>query len=414
MNSKSEGKKKIIFVASLIIVTIFLAVEFGRYPSDVKEFINKGGKNIVEFYTKTLRPLFYSTQINKEEVFDFAQTGELPLNKSKNKFISVKSDVSGKSIFELLFKKSKPVNNSRYNKFVKDLKLKDDQQAKLDSILFSYRNKIYENVYLNKRNSVAVNSNLNRLRAALNYDLESFKASVEKKPDKSLFWALKKNLTPGQLVSIRRNLLNKMGENFILISPDTTLTLKSNGTTVKIFAPDSLQNNIANITQRIIKKWTPVNFNGRNFSIPRISVKKDSARVIVEIGGGKRNEEEKLVNLFTMNVNKDGGNEKVRINFSADTASGNISLTVKKELPDSTVNVKINFNPAALSGLIAPFLSNLDSLSEFEQLDSAFRMFEDDTDFFDESNNKSMRKFIKQMIKKEIVKKKAELKRKSK
>ncbi len=395
---KDDKKKKTIFVVSLVAVTILLALQFGKYPTRMKILINESSRSLINFYTQTLKPLFYSTQITREDVFGFAQTGQLPINKSKSKFISVKSDVSGNSIYELLFNKKRPANAAGYEKFVKKLNLNETQRERLDSILTFYKNKIYANIYLSKKNSVAVNADLNKLRAALKYDLERFEANLTNKPGKGIYWALRKRLNDTQMLALRRNLLSNIGRNFLLIAPDTVFTIRANGATVKISASDSTEKNIEAFTRKIIGKWAKS--NSQSIGIPAISVRKDSTGVFVKIGGnGSKAREEQLVNLFNLNVNKNEESEKVNINFKADTASGNIYLNVTKVTPDSTIKVRINFNPAILSGLITPFVENTDSFTDWDQFDSAFKVFEEDSDFINSGKGESVGKMIEKIIK---------------
>jgi hypothetical protein len=212
--------KKYFPYAFLFLLTLFLMILFRHNKKELGQFLEKGRDNLVAFYSQNLKPLLFKTQISEEDIFNFALYRSLPIDKEKKKILVLNNETSGSEIYEI---RSAEFNSSthNYDSFKKYLKLDAAQNEQAESILNSYKKEIYSSVFMNDKNTFAVNPKINKLQQAILADLISFSQSIDKNKTveifhKSFTWNEDKNVA--NLISAA-----KQGGNgdFILITPDT-------------------------------------------------------------------------------------------------------------------------------------------------------------------------------------------------
>ena len=225
---KGQAKKKITsfdkfkkFVPYIILFLLTLALMFFfKYNKrDIGRIIEVGKNNLFAL-AKNLKPLLFETEINNEDVFNFALYQSIPLDKGKNKVLLISKDEPGNNIYEIRPASYNQQTNN-YNSFVKLLGLNAKQKAEADSILNSYKKEIYSSVLVNDQNTIAVNPRLPALQQAVLADLISFAQKVDETKSKELFpnaYKFYNNKKISNMIVSAKEIPNN---EYILISPDT-------------------------------------------------------------------------------------------------------------------------------------------------------------------------------------------------
>ncbi len=163
------------FTALAVVLMIFLKFN----PGVIDRLVEEQKTNLAGFYQENLKPLFYASDLSNEDVFNFAFTRQLPLDKSNGQYLKLGSDSSGKEFFEI--KTSEDSNNgNNLEKFVSRLKLNSRQRQQVDSILESYAEDLQTQVLVNDKNTVAINPNLWNYNKAIVADIMSFARDANK------------------------------------------------------------------------------------------------------------------------------------------------------------------------------------------------------------------------------------------
>lgn len=175
-NNRDKTKdliKKYLPVSALIFLTILLMIIFKYNKRDIGRIIEKGKNNLVAFYAENLQPLFATTDISDEDVFNFALYQTLPIDKQNNKVLTVSELGTENQVYEV-----KPANynlqTNNYQRFVDYLGLNSKEKEEADSILNLYKKEIYLSVLTNDKNTVAVSSKIGELQRAALADLLAF------------------------------------------------------------------------------------------------------------------------------------------------------------------------------------------------------------------------------------------------
>lgn len=204
----------------LVILTIVLMVFFKQNKRIIGNVFEEGKNNILSFYTHNLEPLLFRTKISEEDVFNFALYRSLPLDKEKNKVLFISNDLPGNKIFEIKPAVYNP-NTQNYNTFVQYLEMTKTEKEKSDSILNSYKDKIYSYILVSGENAFAVNPQITDVQQAVLADLITFAHSVNEKKCTEIFkdkfnWSDKQRL---------KNVIASGKEvpqnEYLLITPDT-------------------------------------------------------------------------------------------------------------------------------------------------------------------------------------------------
>lgn len=214
--------KKYLPVSSLIILTIFLMIFFRYNKRDINRLIEEGKNNLVSFYAQNLKPLFATTEISNEDVFNFALYQSLPIDKENNRVLLVSDEMSGNQVYEIKPSTFIP-NTYNYDSYADFLELSPRDKLKADSILNTYKKEIYLSVLTNEKNALAINPKLGELQKAVLADLIAFSEQVNYEKANKLFQMQNKLLSGKNLTTFTTSAKEFPGNNYIFITPDTVL-----------------------------------------------------------------------------------------------------------------------------------------------------------------------------------------------
>lgn len=253
-----EITKKLLPVSSLILLTLLLMFFFRQKKQDIGRFFEKGKDNLVAFYSQNLKPLFTTTEITNEDVFNFALYNSLPIDKNSNRVLTVSKQGDDNQVFEI-----KPVlyntETKNYEKFVNYLGLNPKQREEADSILNLYKKQLYLSVLMDKNNTVAVSSKINELQKAALADILNFAGKINAQKAWNIFpvqpgW---ENDVENFIVSAKNDKQNE----FLFITPDTAFK------TICTIDPDELNKAVEQKIKQseISKQWSANSTAGWNF-----------------------------------------------------------------------------------------------------------------------------------------------------
>ncbi len=206
----------------LIVLTIGLLFFFKNDKNSLDEIVNTAEATFANFYTQNLKPLFYTTDISNEEVFNFAMNENLLINRKDDEYLQMGTQDSDDVYFEI--KKGKDIKpEENYESFVSKLNLDAEKKKKLDSLLNSYKGQIYAGILSDTAGkAVAVNPKLLYTHSALVADLMNFTEEVIKplvpkapEPPEKIFMDKK------VIADLKKAAQERYKENYILIHPDT-------------------------------------------------------------------------------------------------------------------------------------------------------------------------------------------------
>lgn len=213
-----ELVKKLLPVTSLILLTLLLMIFFRHKKQDIGKLIEQGKNNLISFYAQNLQPLFTTTDITNEDVFNFALYNSLPIDKGGNKVLTISNQSDNNQIYEI-----KPLSynseTNNYQKFVEYLGLNSKQKNEADSILNQYKKELYLSILMNDKNTIAVSSKISELQKAALADILNFARKVNAQKTWDIFpvhqgWD---NDVKNFIVSAKENPQNE----FLFITPDT-------------------------------------------------------------------------------------------------------------------------------------------------------------------------------------------------
>lgn len=223
MNSSNSSKFRKWFPAiALITVTIALMIFF-RINRQGYTNIQEQGKNLLDQYTSNLKPLFASSELNNEDIFNFALYRNLPIDKEKNKILELTTDSEGNDNYVIKPAEINPESDN-YNKFLKKFNFTAEQKVKIDSILESYKDELYSSVLIGENNSIAIDPALSFLQNSISADIYNITSSALSK--------ISMNDIPVSQFTISTEDLsedlpsnNFVKKDYVIISPDTSFNL---------------------------------------------------------------------------------------------------------------------------------------------------------------------------------------------
>ncbi len=204
----------------LVFLTISLMFFFKHNKKGIGKIIEDGKNNLLSFYAENLKPLLYQTEISDEDVFNLALYNTLPLDKGRNKILEISGNQSGTNTFVIKTTSYNP-NTKNYNTFIKYMQMTEAEKGKVDSILNAYKKEIYSSIFVNEKNTYALNPNLGEIQQAVLADIVTFAQKVNKSKSRELFAEHFDYNDKNDLANIILSAKKISQNEYILITPDT-------------------------------------------------------------------------------------------------------------------------------------------------------------------------------------------------
>jgi hypothetical protein len=186
---------------------------------DLGTIIEEGKSSLLNLYAENLKPLFFETDLNNEDIFNFALYNNLPVDKENNKVLQLAEDSKRNQVFAIQPALIKD-NTNNYGKFKKSLQLTDQEVERLDSILQSYRSDIYAAVLVGD-GAVAVNPELPLIQKAIINDIYSYIYTIDDE-NKGFYVEADPGYEPCENIKTAVESVRKANRNhFILFAADT-------------------------------------------------------------------------------------------------------------------------------------------------------------------------------------------------
>lgn len=207
------------FTALAAVLMIFLKFN----PGVLNELVEKQKSNIAGFYRENLKPLFFASDLSNEDVFNFAFSKQLPLDKTNGQYLKLGYEPDGKEFFEIKTSGA-PQPPDNLNKFIATLKLNNAQKRQVDSILASYAEDLRSQILVNDKNTIAINPNLWNYNKAIAADLISFARNANEEEFNKIVPAGYFKYDNPEVETIVRQVKNIKDNNYIFFTPDTIFT----------------------------------------------------------------------------------------------------------------------------------------------------------------------------------------------
>lgn len=202
-----------------VLLLVFFSVNLN--PEFFKSFIDNY-KDSKSNYQGNLKPLFLPSDLNGEDLFNFAIYEELPLNSADNRVLKIGIDNSGKEYFILKKSDTKTIKNN-LNNFLANLNLTENKKSKIDSLFKDYALKLSKNILVGDNNSIAINSSVWNLRKAMVADFIALTRQLDTKNFDRL--ALAYNLPiPKNFIAWDKKLDSIHTNKYIVFTPDSVFT----------------------------------------------------------------------------------------------------------------------------------------------------------------------------------------------
>jgi len=218
-NDKNNSSiKKYLPILSLTILTISLLIYFGLEQFDKSTETNKNNL-LSDLYSKTLKPIFASKQLTKEDVLNFALYNNLPIDKKENKILEVKDDPSGNEVIEVR-KASIKKSTDNYSKFIKKMELNGKQKNELDSLLEEFKQTITNTIFSDDQKTLAVDARIGLLHRILRTEIFDFISRVKVRENVVQVYTERTLANFNKIIAKERN---KSVRNYIFFTPDTVI-----------------------------------------------------------------------------------------------------------------------------------------------------------------------------------------------
>jgi len=209
--------------AALAIVTIILMVVLKFNPGLIDKMWEDQKVAIAGFYKENLQPVLLAANLTNEDVFNFAFNNELPLDNTRQQYLLLGYDDSGKEFFEIRSSDQK-VKRESYNEFISAMNLDAEQKQTVDSIIGSYSKALEAQVLVNEKNTIAINPNLWNLRKAIFADLLVASEKLNKTKFDRIVPAGITNADKVVVFNTLEKLKNTFGDQYIFVTPDSIFT----------------------------------------------------------------------------------------------------------------------------------------------------------------------------------------------
>lgn len=223
IDSQSRGFIKLLKwspAISLALLTVAIMVFLNFNPDIIKNLVEEQKSNIAGFYKENLQPLLFTSDINNEDIFNFAMYKQLPLDKQNNQYLQLGYDQNGKEFVEIRNVNSNS-NENNLEKFVMALDLNQMQRKQIDSIIDRYAKELENQVLVNQNKTVAINSNLWNYQRAIQSDLFAFAESTNRHEFRKFVPSSVSFIRSPQMVQAVRDIRTTKNKNYIFLTPDS-------------------------------------------------------------------------------------------------------------------------------------------------------------------------------------------------
>lgn len=359
LSTNKYNLQKFLPATALVVLTVALMLFFKN--RDVDNIYRDGKRSLMDFYTSNLKPLLLETTLSNEDVFNFAMYQRLPLDKNQNKnlVLSNLSETNGDETFYSVQPAGDLIEKNNYENFISSLNLNEVERAKLDSILESYKDLIYESIY-SSDNTIAVSPRLKSVRDALFADL-----MLAVKEANQEMWLAMAGETPylndfEKVYDFTSLAKNQPLEDFIVFAPDTVFAtkLKINVDMVKdlnknLTFPQEKLNEDTYVTVDRNQSKHPVRVNVREIKIPQIP---DAPTWNFDKEVMAHSSFPDTPQFDSLMRNIDSLTERVfefNFAFALKNEAENLKIEVNTDNLDSLENLNLNFNLGSLNKIIS-------------------------------------------------------------
>jgi len=218
--NETSGIKRWIPAAALAVVTIIIMIVLKFNPGILDKMWEDQKVAIAGFYKENLQPVLLAANLTNEDVFNFAFNNELPLDNTRQQYLLLGYDDSGKEFFEIRSSHQR-VERESYNEFISAMNLDVEQKQIVDSIIGSYSKALESQVLVNENNTIAINPNLWNLRKAIFADLLVASEKLNKVKFDRIVPAGITNAEKVIVVNTLEKLKNTSGDQYIFVTPDS-------------------------------------------------------------------------------------------------------------------------------------------------------------------------------------------------
>ncbi len=222
-NHRKSKIKKWYPAIGFTIVTIALMLILKFNPTLIEDIVKQQKTNLTGFYTENLKPLLLTAGLTNEDIFNFAFSKQLPLDKSDSKYLLLGSKSNGDNYFEIKNASIIPYGNS-IDKFVKALNLNGEQKLQMDSILDSYADDLQSQVLVNDKNTVAINPNLWNYHKAIFADIMAFAKDANRAEFNRIVPSGYTFYDKPEVVNFVQKIKNRPDSQYIFITPDSVFS----------------------------------------------------------------------------------------------------------------------------------------------------------------------------------------------
>jgi hypothetical protein len=218
--NETSGIKRWIPAAALAVVTIIIMIVLKFNPGILDKMWEDQKVAIAGFYKENLQPVLLAANLTNEDVFNFAFNNELPLDNTRQQYLLLGYDDSGKEFFEIRSSHQR-VERESYNEFISAMNLDVEQKQIVDSIIGSYSKALESQVLVNEKNTIAINPNLWNLRKAIFADLLVASEKLNKTKFDRIVPAGITNAEKVIVINTLEKLKNTSGDQYIFVTPDS-------------------------------------------------------------------------------------------------------------------------------------------------------------------------------------------------
>ena len=222
-NPRKNKIKKWYPAIGFTIVTIILMIVLKFNPSLIDDLVQQQKTNLSGFYTENLKPLLLTAGFTNEDIFNFAFSKQLPLDRSNSKYLLLGSKPNGDNYFEIKTASIIPEGNS-FERFIKALNLNSTQKHQMDSILDSYAEDLQSQVLVNDKNTVAISPNLWNYHKAIFADIMAFAKDANKKEFNRIIPSGYSFYDKPEVDNFVRKIKDRPDSQYIFITPDSVFS----------------------------------------------------------------------------------------------------------------------------------------------------------------------------------------------